>query len=506
MSRRAPGIEPGQGRAGEDDGPHGDAERRAAAKAPAGRLGRLALYGSTRSVVEGLLGVRGIALAALLGPQLFGVWALFRLVLTYAAFAGFGLLRGLELEVAKARGSGDDSRRAWGRTAAGFTLAVFGTITVTIAGAAGLAQEPWLRGVLWGIAATLLVERLWFFGLTYLRAAGSLGEFAVLELTQAAAQTVLTVGLAFLLGLEGAFIGFALANLAALALLFRRAPFRPMFEPARLRTMLTVGLPLTVTLLLTTLLATVDRLIVGAVVGIEALGQYAFAVAVATVGATAALIVRTVVFPEVYGRLGTETAAGITRDHLEDTIRPFVLVLAPMVGATTFVLGPAVAWAVPQYLSAVPAAGVFIFTGVAHGAANLALLGVVATGQQKQLPTLALAALVLNAGLSFGALALGLGLAGLAAGALIGRLGYAFGVLALVARAADLAAARTAFSILWPILWCTSIVLVVSAWQTPEDLSTLARALGGYALGVAPVGALLVHALLRVRRRAAAAR
>ena len=77
----------------------------------------------------------------------------------------------------------------------------------------------------------------------------------------------------------------------------------------------------------------------------------------------------------------------------------------------------------------------------------------------------------MNAGLS-----VGLGLAGLAAGALLGRLGYAFGVIWLIARTADLAAARTALSVLWPIAWCAHIVLVVGVWQAPDSLPAPLRA------------------------------
>jgi hypothetical protein len=39
-------------------------------------------------VVEGLVSLRGIALAAILGVESFGVWLLFRIFLRYAGFAG----------------------------------------------------------------------------------------------------------------------------------------------------------------------------------------------------------------------------------------------------------------------------------------------------------------------------------------------------------------------------------------------------------------------------------
>ena len=48
------------------------------------------------------MGLRGIALASLLGPELFGVWSLFRVALRYLGFIAQGLLRGMEVKVAAA--------------------------------------------------------------------------------------------------------------------------------------------------------------------------------------------------------------------------------------------------------------------------------------------------------------------------------------------------------------------------------------------------------------------
>jgi len=469
---------------------------------PSGQIGKIAAYGSTRAVAEGLIGLRGIVLAGMLGPERFGVWALFRLVLTYGTFVGLGMLRGLELEVARARGPGDAAvREAWGRTAAGCTLALFGLISLGAIAAAGVVGEAWLRELLWAVAAGLLLERLWFYGLQYLRAAGSLQRFAVLELVQTVGQVVLTLALAAVWGLGGAFLGFALAHLVALAFLTRRAPFRPALDLGRLRELLAIGVPLSVTQLLTAMLVTVDRLFVGAMLGIAALGQYAFAVSVASLGATAALIVRTVVFPDVYGKVGKEDGGGIARAHLAGTVRPFVLVLSPLAGGAALVLVLLAALALPQYLAAAGPACVFVFTGIAQGAVNLAVLAVVAARRERALPLLTLAALLLNAGLAYASLALGFGMLGLAAGAVVGRLAHAAGVLTLVAAAAGVAApAATAASILWPLAWCAAVTAAVSVTLPPTDPATFLQAAAAYLIGVTPVLAVALRAVLRLRR------
>lgn len=466
-----------------------------------GQLGRMALYGSSRSVVEGLLGLRGVLLASILGPEQFGVWALFRLILSYGAVASSGLLRGLELEVARQGENHEAVRAAWGRAAFGCTLAVFGMVALVALTIASVAEEAWLRRLLWAVAVGLPLEGIGFYGLSYLRASGSMRGFAGLELLQAALQVVLTLGLGWLHGLPGAFVGFALGNLIVLVCLAQRAPLRPAYDAGRLRVMLGVGVPVAMSLLLSTMALTVDRLIVGAVLGIEALGQYAFAVSVASLGLTAALVVRTVVFPDLYGRLGQAGAAAAAINGLvESTIRPFVLVLALLVGGAVVVLGPLATLLLPQYAAAVPPAGLFVFAGIAQGVVGLATLGIVAGRRQKLLPLVAFGTLVLNAALAFGPLHFGFGLIGMAVGAVVGRLIYAFAIMTIVAGLSDAAPIRSALSILWPIAWCALVSAIVAPWASPPEASTLVLALGMYLLLALPVLAVLIHNMAAIHR------
>ena len=54
---------------------------------------------------------------------------------------------------------------------------------------------------------------------------------------------------------------------------------------SRLRSLLHTGFPVGLTLLLMTSLATIDRIVVAAFAGAEALGYYAFAVSLSSLGA-----------------------------------------------------------------------------------------------------------------------------------------------------------------------------------------------------------------------------
>jgi O-antigen/teichoic acid export membrane protein len=466
-----------------------------------GRLSRLAAYGSARTAVELMFGLRGVVLARILGPGLFGIWTLFRLGLRYGAFASLGVHRGLELEVAAEAGEqAPDERRQWGRAALAFLFSVYVAIGVLLIAASLFFASP-TRETLQVLALALLVERLWVYGSSYLRAEGRLRRFGAVELAQAASSLVLTAVMAMAWGLVGAYLGFLLAMVTGIALLGRTVPFRPRMARPRVRRLFQVGVPLSIAAVVNTLLATVDRLIVAGLEGAETLGFYAFAVAVSGIGASAAWIVRTVVFPEVYARARSEGGAEAAATHLHDTIVPVAHLLPALLGLLAFALGPAVALAAPEYVVVVPVARLFIFTGVAAGIMSLGTLGLVATERQRSLPVVAVAGLLLNAASALFALRAGLGLMGVAAGALVGRSLTGAGIVAL---SMGLAASprelvRIGLRLLGPTAWCAVVVVTIGWWRPSIAVGSTAVSAGLYLVALLP---LLPDLVVQFRRLA----
>ena len=245
-----------------------------------------------------------------LGPAAFGSWALLRLATRYAALAGMGMFRGLEVELLQAPEDGATRPRAPG-AALGFLLAVSGALAAVALAAGVLVESPAHRLVLQGFAAAVVAEAAYGYALVATRVGRTLRRYAMLETGTAALHLILGVTLARAFGLAGAFAGLALASGAGAAVAGRWVEMRPRFDPAAVRGMLATGLPVALTGVVGTLLQTADRWVVAAWGGHELLGYYAFGAALASAGAALALSVRTVVFPEVYGdaRLAGAAAA-----------------------------------------------------------------------------------------------------------------------------------------------------------------------------------------------------
>jgi O-antigen/teichoic acid export membrane protein len=462
------------------------------------RLRQIALYGVSRGSTEGLLAARGLVLAAVLGPAAFGAWTLFRLAGRYLGLAELGIRRGLEFEVAKA---GDDARGhdegpggadtpavRSGRAAVGFLGLVFGPIGVLALVASFLVADPLTALALRVLALTVLAERLWLYGLAYMRSTGSLRSFAILETTSAALHLAFTTLLALRWGLGGAFAGFALAIVLSLLLLRRRVPLRPSLSSEATRRMLRVGIPFGLTIGMSMALVTVDRLVVAAYGGTVLLGYYGFAIAISGMAASGAWVVRTVVFPDVYRTAGESGGTTAVSDLLKETLTPFVVLYPVLLGLVALFIAPAVTLVLPQYGEAVAPARLLIFGGATAGISGLGSIGLVAVSRQRVLPLLAGLAFLFNLGFSTWFLSMGLGITAVAGVALLSRAGYAGAVLSITATSSGVGAAKwlTVKSLI-PLAYCVGSVALLGALLPGRDWSTALISAVLYLLLVAPL-------------------
>jgi O-antigen/teichoic acid export membrane protein len=470
------------------------------------RLRQIALYGVSRGSTEGLLAARGLVLAAVLGPAAFGAWTLFRLAGRYLGLAELGIRQGLEFEVAKAGddGRGHAERSRWadapaacsGRAAVGFLGLVFGPIGVLAVVASFLTATPLTALALRMLALTVLAERLWLYGIAYMRSTGNLRSFAIVETTSAALHLALSTLLALRWGLGGAFAGFALAIIVSLMLLRGRTPMRPSLSPEATRRMLRVGIPFGLTFGMTMALVTVDRLVVAAYGGTILLGYYGFAVALSGMAASGAWVVRTVVFPDVYRAVGESGGATAVSDLLRETMTPFVVLYPVLLGLAAVFIAPAVMLALPQYGEAVAPARILIFGGATAGISSLGSIGLVAVSKQRMLPLLAGLALILNLGFSAWFLSMGFGITAVAGVALLSRVGYGGAVLSIAAMSSGVGDAKrlTAKSLV-PLAYCVGSVVLLGALLPGRGWGTALISAGLFLLLVAPL-------LLAARREA----
>ena len=453
------------------------------------RLRKIFLYFISKGTADGLLALRGIILANLLGPEAFGGWVLFRLCTNYCGFAQFGVLNGLEFHVARANNhKSSPSGLVYWRSALGFVLIVFGVIAlVSVVLSFFTLDRNVAIGMRW-FSLAILTEQVWILGLSYVRATGNLKRFAVYEATNAALQLLLALCLARIWGLPGAFAGFVSASALSLVLLSRLLSKIPLISKSHLSAMLKVGLPIFFSLLLGFSLASVDRLIVAGMGDLTLLGLYGFAFSVAGIAGSIALAIRVVIYPEVYASVANGDGAEALNAYLDTTILPFARIFPIIISLGALVIGPAISMLLPQYTEAIPAARILIFVGVTAGLERLGTLGVVAAQKQNFLPLLSFISLAINIALSIFMLWCGFGLQGVAAAAIFSRVAFSLMTLRLLQNLIRIAhPVLHLVQFFFPLGWCLiSVILFENLFSFSLTLDSLLPA-GGFLLVLTPI-------------------
>jgi len=218
------------------------------------------------------------------------------------------------------------------------------------------------------------------------------------------------------------------------------------------------------------------------------LGYYAFAGSLTTAAGALALVVRTVVFPQVYGDVVHAGSASALQGHLERALLPYARLLPPLLGAASLLLAPVVAVAMPKYVEAIAPARLFLLAGAAIGLVNLASVGAVAAGRQRQLPVYALSALALTLGLSAVALSIRPSLGGVAGATFAGHILFAALVLRLNVREAGIPQAeRFVWRTLLPLIWCTAAVSLTGLLFPRTDATAASLSFAVYLLLLLPL-------------------
>jgi O-antigen/teichoic acid export membrane protein len=379
----------------------------------------------------------GLIVAAMLGPVTWGTWYVLNLVIAYGSLTHLGALNGMNREVPSALGRGDEaSATAVRRNALGLTLVGTGTASILLLAYA--ATAPSVVGV---ADMTLMLILLWAtqaysFVSTSLKSTTHFNALSKLQAMSSALYPLLTIVGAAVYGLPGFIVGQVLVFAAVCLIAWRGSSveFSARFDLRHVRSLVRIGFPIMLVGLVYALFTTVDRWVVMAFLGTEALGHYSLAImAFGAVG-----LLPQVVAQQYYPRVAHAWAAhGDTGELrlLATRIRNMTLLTSvPVTAILVLVLPPAVLAFLPAYSPGVPALLITIFVPIV-GAFGQGYGGVLhMLDRQVWLLFAIVAAAAVNLAVSV-ALIGAYGLAGVAMGSLIAFFFYSMARIALGALA-----------------------------------------------------------------------
>ncbi len=350
--------------------------------------------------------VRNLLVARVFVPADFGAWNLGLVWLQYGQWSHLTLLNAFRLDGARTRGAGDAERfdelcrLAW---TASFVPAV-GVALVGVAGAFAVG-DPGLRAALVMLAVLIIPYQLYTFAGSYLSVNEQFVILGQMQALYAVLNLVLTLALAAWAGFGGALAAQALSYGIVLVAYRRHCPLwmRPLLRPGLILEQLRLGLPIGLNGVVYSLFVTLDRVLIGMWLGVEALGQYGLtSLARASLGLIPDAISE-VVYVRASHHYGAERSPQGVLAIVVKADRALAHLIAPAIGLGIVWLPAIITWLLPQYVGGISAVQVFLF-GLYFMFPNYAGVLLTVMGQAKQVLAVYIVVVVLQAGLLRGAL------------------------------------------------------------------------------------------------------
>ncbi len=397
---------------------------------------------------------RGLIAARLLGPAAYGSWNALLLVLDYGILAQLGLQQGLDQCVpgALAKETPAQSTRLKRGGIAGmvvlWTLFAAGIAVYLVLRPRRLAESWGAWGVMLMVLAVLLQMLIYYHG-TLLRSHGRIGVVSKAMTIQAIVGGLAGLGLLFSFGVWGLLFGWLVGQVVALAYIRHLgAEFAPLaFVPnERTRELLAQGFPIFLFMASTTVLKSIDRVMILKFLSVEALGYYS----IGLMGVSMLLYLPESIAYVLYPRLLAKFAETGDADA---TAREMVRPLAVVAWVMPLVVGIAVFWVrelvllfLPQYLPAVRSLSVLLFGALGLALSSIPAFYIMSIRRQAQLIPLALLTVLVEIGLILLFLQAGAKIEGVALAVSLGSAIYGLGLLGFAAmHAAATTSARIGF-------------------------------------------------------------
>ena len=427
--------------------------------------------------------IRGLIAARVLGPAAYGSWNALLLVVDYGLLTQLGLQQGLDQEVPASLAK-DPPERVQRLKRGGISGMVTLWAIFALAVCIYLLIKPRRLAEGWGPAGVLLMvvsvllQELIFYHGTLLRSHGRIGTVSVSLSIQAILGGVAGLILLFPYGLWGLLAGWLLGQVGALIYIRREgASVAPLalVPNAGTRQLLARGFPIFLFTASSTVLKSIDRIMILKFLSVEALGYYSIGLMGVSMLLYLPESIAFVLYPRLIARFAGSQDAEQTATLM---VRPLAAVawLMPLViGVSVFWVRELVILFLPQYLPGVRALSTLLFGALGLALAIVPSFYLMSIRRQMQLLPLALVAIGLDIVLILVFLGAGARIDGVALAVALGNGVYGLGMLAFASLHAEHGlgrrlgfVARSAVPSLLTVVLCVSLFTWVRPLIVPE--------------------------------------
>lgn len=311
-------------------------------------IGQVGIYSGASLVVQ-LVGVAGaVIMRYFLGPLQTGVWSLVQIILSYVDYSTFGATYAISNEIPLRRGQGrlEEVERAK-NVVFSFSLLMSVLLSCAVLAYAVSQKKKLSQELFYGLvitAALVVLQQLNNVLISFLRAYKEF-KIAAKQMMISSVLNLLLIGfLSHAFKLYGFMVAMTLSFIfnVLYILYYWRVRFRWSLDGSELKKLIGFGFPLMILTLVSTLLLTIDKIMISSFLGLESLGLYS--IAVMTVGFIYSFpnSVGIVTIPNVAEKYGEKMAPRDLRNYLLKSNAVFSTLMPLLIGFAWFAVPYAV--------------------------------------------------------------------------------------------------------------------------------------------------------------------
>lgn len=378
-------------------------------------------YSASGIVSGAIVLITNFYVASLLGPTDFGILNAVSLVLVYGAYLEFGSISTMGRDLPYHLGRGDMEKAAVIEGAAR-SMTIFGAFVaalIVIAYSFLPINSPKMAMGLRAMAIVLILQNVYTYHKTVLRSHNNFRELSLQLVFSALVALVLTIPFIIYLGFDGRLIALILAQTVIVIYALLKNPWKavPQINASEIWSVMRVGLPITLSGFVLSLLATIDRLMVINFLGNEKLGYFGLAILLTVVLTIIPTMAIQVLYPRITHQFGS------SGDNLA-SLRVFVLtpptilstLLPILIGPLYLFLPSFLSMLLPDYMPGITAARIVIVGIFFFGIIGLMDYFLVTIGKLKECVLFACIALVFKVVLNYSFIYMGYDIEGVAVG------------------------------------------------------------------------------------------
>ncbi len=363
--------------------------------------------------------VSGFWIARLLGPHDYGVWNAVSLVLAYGAYVEFGVLSAMGRDLPLYIGQGDWQKAGAVDGAARYAT-IYGAIfaaMVALTFSFSPTHSSMMALGLRIMAISLILQQIYSYHRIVLRSNNQFGQLSQQQVILSILNAGLAIGLVVVLGLTGRMMAVILAQALIVMYALYRNPWQPVpkFNLSFTWSLMRVGVPITVSGFILTMLVTIDRVMIVTFLDVTQLGYMGLALMIANVVSLMPAMASQVLYPRINYHFG-KTGRNIEALRSYVLIPPVILsAFLPLVIGPLYLILPVIVKSfLPAYTPGITPARLVVVGIYFYGILGLTDYFLVTTGKLKQYVLFGCIALVFNIILDFSFIRLGYGIKGIA--------------------------------------------------------------------------------------------